>query len=218
MLRVWRDVDSNAPGFHSVGHTWVGLSLIHYSDRPASCLVKRGPAEHVKISMKMFCRHLEFGAMVHSWRLVVPGRQSQLPFAKIFLDVAVREFVPSICRQKQSRNQPNCCLEHMQIWRGQHRHKRDDWDDKRHVENRTIDIYFCLSQLLRCLELTPPEGDNQCLAFPFLMIRIPILGAFVLWSHDLISCCDVCYFTHCSRRHPLDTKGDELHFLLLIKV
>lgn len=165
MLRVRHDVDSNTPGFHSVRHTRAGLSLIHYSDRPASCLVKKGPAERMKISMKMFCSHLELGAMVHSWRLVVPGRQSQLPFAKIFLDVGVREFVPSICRQKQSRNQSNCCLEHMQIWRGQHRHKGDDWDGKRHVQNRTIDIYFCLSQLSRCLVPTPPEGDNQCLFF-----------------------------------------------------
>lgn len=40
--------------------------------------------------------------MVHSWRLVVLGWQSQLPFAKIFLVVGVREFVPSICGQRQS--------------------------------------------------------------------------------------------------------------------
>lgn len=39
--------------------------------------------------------------MVHSWRLVALGRHSQFPFAKIFLAVGVREFVPSICGQRQ---------------------------------------------------------------------------------------------------------------------
>lgn len=55
----------------------------------------------MKISMKMFCGYLEFTVMVHSWRLVMLGRQSQFPFAKIFLVVGVREFVPSICGQRQ---------------------------------------------------------------------------------------------------------------------
>lgn len=31
-----------------------GLSLLHYSDRSASCLAKRAPAKREKISMKMF--------------------------------------------------------------------------------------------------------------------------------------------------------------------
>lgn len=98
MLGVWHAADSNMPGFHSVRHTWQGRSLLRYSDRPASCLTKKAPAERVKISMKMFHGYLEFGVVLHSWRLVMPGRKSQLPFAKIFLDVGVREFVPSICR------------------------------------------------------------------------------------------------------------------------
>lgn len=41
--------------------------------------------------------------MVHGRRLVVLGWQSQFPFAKIFLVVGVREFVPSICGQRQSK-------------------------------------------------------------------------------------------------------------------
>lgn len=188
------------------------------------------PGQERTSCMKMFCSYLEFGAMVHSWRRVGPGRQSQLPFAKIFLDVGVREFVPSICRQKHSRNQSNCCLEYMQIWRGPRRHKGDDWDGKTHVRNRTIDIYFCLSQLSCCLALTTPGGEDQWVfflflilnihtfAFPFLMIRISILSCFRALHRSLISCRDVCNSEWRNRRHQLATKGDELHFLLLIKV
>lgn len=103
LLRGRHAVDSNMPGFLLVRHTWQGLSRIHYSDKSASCLAKKAPAERVKISMKMFCGYLEFAVMVHSWRVVVLGRQSQFPFAKIFLAVGVREFVPSICGQRQSK-------------------------------------------------------------------------------------------------------------------
>lgn len=55
----------------------------------------------MKISIKMFCGYLEFTLVVHSWDVVVLGRQSQFPFAKVLLAVRVGEFVPSVCGQRQ---------------------------------------------------------------------------------------------------------------------
>ncbi len=34
--------------------------------------------------------------MIHSWRLVMLGRQNQFPLAKFFLGVRMGEFVPAI--------------------------------------------------------------------------------------------------------------------------
>lgn len=59
------------------------------------------PTEGVKIGMKTCVHYLEFGVMIHSWRLVMLWRYNQLPLAKFFLGVGVGEFVPVVYERTQ---------------------------------------------------------------------------------------------------------------------